>query len=105
MRYAAAILLLALQGLPASGQTEGVPLIRVYIDTPYYYELVAYNTDGEQRQTFELVAEGKEVGAATIDLDCASGDYTQTIAQDWTGTSGDFVPAAVMAYRNLFCSL
>lgn len=97
--------LAALTPLAAAQDSEGVPLIRVYIDAPYFYELVARENDWSDpgAQTFELVVEGKEVGTSEIVVDCITGQYSETVTSDWTGNAADFVPAALTAYKNLYC--
>lgn len=92
--------------LPVAAQDDaGVPLIRVYIDAPYFYELVARqnNFDDPGAQSFHLVVEGKEVGTSEIVIDCVTGEYAETVTSDWTGKAADFVPAAIKAYENLYC--
>lgn len=103
MKTAIALLGLLLAS-PVLAQEDGVPLLRVYIDTPYYYEFLAVNiAESGGHQRFDLMIEGKEVGAATIDLDCATGAFSQKETDPWTGSAGAFVDAAVMAYRELLC--
>lgn len=106
MKFVFAATLLTGFVMPALAQEgEGAPLIRVYIDTPYYYEIMLNQIDWSDpgAQKFELYVEGKEVGSSEIVYDCMSGDYTETVTSDWTGSAPDFLPAALMAYRNLFC--
>lgn len=92
--------------LPAAAQeTQGMPLLRVYIDAPYFYEIVATNIDASdpQAQRIDLVVEGKEVGASTVIYSCANGDYSETVTSDWTGGADAYIPAALMAYGSLRC--
>jgi hypothetical protein len=104
IRLPFALAAIAVFAAPVTAQ-EAVPLLRVYIDTPYYYEILAIpdasNDAREQRMT--LLVEGKEVGESVVALDCKSGDYSEEVVTDWTGSAPDFVPAALQAYRNLFC--
>ncbi|MFD1252511.1 hypothetical protein DEVEQU_03453 [Devosia equisanguinis] len=103
MKAALPVLALLLAS-PALAQGDGLPLLRVYIDTPYFYELVAYNVEESgDHQRFDLVVEGKEVGTAAIDLDCASGEFSQTETEPLTGSAASFIEPAVRAYRQLLC--
>lgn len=107
MKPPIAIAFMAALASPTVAQSDGVPLIRVYIDQPYFYEILAF-ADGDQTgpsHTLKLLVEGKEVGASDIVLDCESGDYVETVTDEWTGNSADYVLAALMAYRNLFCGV
>lgn len=106
MKFASVAMALVAFALPAAAQDDaGVPLLRVYIDTPYFYELIARqnNFDDPGAQSFELVVEGKEVGTSEIVIDCITGEYSETVTSDWTGNAADFVPAAIKAYENLYC--
>ena len=98
--------LLAALVLPAAAQEgEGVPLLRVYIDAPYFYDILANVTDSSdpKAQHIDLTVEGKEVGASSIVYSCKDGAYSQTVTSDWTGNAANFIPAALMAYRDLYC--
>lgn len=90
--------------LPAQAQ-EGVPLIRVYIDAPYFYEITAEKQDGSDERTHVLAVsvEGKEVGSSYVTYDCENGEFGEDVVQLWTGGADAFLPAALLSYRNLYC--
>lgn len=89
----------------AAQQAEGRPLLRVYVDTPYFYDIIATGIDASdpQAQRVELTVEGKEVGGSTITYSCVNGDYGETVTTPWTGGADAFIPAALMAYSRLYC--
>lgn len=106
MRLGVILSLVILSASPISAEERGTPLLRVYIDTPYFYDilfepLLAFDPAGT---TIRLYVEGKEVGESEIALDCGSKDYTETVLRDWSGGSAEFIPAALMSYRNLLCA-
>lgn len=84
---------------------EGRPLLRVYMDAPYFYEVMLLGEDVSQpgQPRLELAIEGKEVGGSTIAYDCQSGTYEETVTTDYTGGAGAFVPAALQAYAAVSC--
>jgi len=90
---------------PAFAQGEGTPLLRVYIDTPYFYDFFATvgETDADGLLPVHLYIEGKEVGEADIRYDCANDTFEQTVTTDWTGNAAEFVPAALLALDGLYC--
>lgn len=103
MKFALLAASLAALVLPAAAQ-EATPLIRVYIDTPYFYDIMLAGSEmSDTGRSLELTVEGKEVGASTIAYDCSNGDYTETVKTEWTGGAEAFLPAALMAYDNLYC--
>jgi len=85
--------------MPAMAQ-DATPLIRVYMDAPYFYEIMGTPLGGSEVQ---LMVEGKEVGSSIITYDCDSGEYGETVEQDWTGGAELYIPAALLAYRQLYC--
>ena len=88
---------------PAVAQ-EAMPLLRVYVDTPYFYEIMLTGNEmSETGRRLKLVVEGKEVGASTIEYDCVNGQYSESVTTPWTGSANAYIPAALMAYNNLFC--
>ena len=103
----AVILALALPlAMPAFAQdSAGTPLIRVYIDAPYFYEILADVTDGSdpRAQDLTLLVEGKEVGESKLVYDCETGDYSEKVVTEWTGQSKLFMQPALMAYHVLHC--
>jgi hypothetical protein len=91
---------------PALAQeTGGTPLLRVYIDAPYYYEILASVSDSSdpRAHVINLLVEGKEVGESRLVYDCETGDYSDKLVSDWTGGAELYIPAALMAYHHLFC--
>ncbi|KKB10849.1 hypothetical protein VE25_15805 [Devosia geojensis] len=101
---ALALLGAALLAGPASAQSA-VPLLRVYIDHPYFYEFqadIAPRGD-EGRYRLHVFLEGKEVGKSEIVYDCASGAYEETEIDAWTGGAEAFLPAALMSFARLYC--
>lgn len=89
--------------VPATAQ-GGTPLLRVYIDSPYFYDIMLTGSDmSETGRRVELALEGKEVGASTVDYNCGTGDYTETVTIPWTGGAEAFLPAALKAYDSLYC--
>ncbi|MET3927252.1 hypothetical protein [Devosia sp. 2618] len=106
MKLAIVAAALAALIVPAIAQEgEGTPLLRVYIDTPYFYDLIATDIDNADpgANLFELYVEGKEVGASLITYDCVRGEYLEQVTQEWTGNAPSYVPAAMMAYSDLYC--
>ena len=96
--------LVALIAPVAAQEVAGRPLIRVYIDDPYFYDILLTGSEmSETGRRLELAVEGKEVGASTIDYDCSNGDFTETVTTPWTGGADAFIPAALKSYDNLFC--
>jgi hypothetical protein len=106
MKIAIAATLAAALVLPASVHAnEAVPLLRVYIDAPYFYDILADISDnGDPRaHAMTLKVEGKEVGESRMVYDCETGDYSEKVATEWTGRSALFVQPALMAYSDLYC--
>lgn len=97
-------LALAALALPAHAQ-DAVPLLRVYIDAPYFYEITAQKQDGSDERThvLQVSVEGKEVGSSYVTYDCENGEFGEDVVQEWTGGADQFLPAALKAYRNLNC--
>ncbi len=91
---------------PALAQEEGgTPLLRVYIDAPYFYDIVANVGDASdpRAHALTLTLAGKEVGEMRIVYDCETGDYTEEVVIPWTGRSALFLGPALMAYHELYC--
>lgn len=90
---------------PALAQESGTPLIRIYIDSPYFYEILASVSDSSdpRAHVLSLLAEGKEVGESRLVYDCETGDYSEKVAIEWTGGAELYIPAALMAYHHLHC--
>ncbi|QQR36430.1 hypothetical protein JI749_01980 [Devosia oryziradicis] len=91
---------------PALAQEDGVtPLLRVYIDAPYFYDIVANVGDASdpRAHALTLTLAGKEVGEMRIVYDCETGDYTEEVVIPWTGRSELFLGSALMAYHELYC--
>lgn len=91
---------------PALAQNSAAsPLLRVYIDAPYFYDILANVSDTRdvRAHVLNLVVEGKEVGESRLVYDCETGDYTEEVVTEWTGRSGLFVQPALMAYHDLHC--
>lgn len=105
MKFALIAASLAALVMPVAAQdTVGTPLIRVYIDDPYFYDITLTGSDmSETGRRLELAVEGKEVGASTVDYDCANGEFTESVTTEWTGGAEAFLPAALKAYDNLYC--
>jgi hypothetical protein len=104
MKPLLAACLLAL-GASAASAAEASPVLRVYIDTPYFYDILIATDDATDPRAMALTlsVEGKEVGGSTVVYDCKSGDYAETVTQDWTGNAARYVPTALMAYADLHC--
>lgn len=104
--FAAALLSAAVTSaaLPAMAQ-DVVLLLRVYIDTPYFYELIAEPLADNDAGTYHLkvFVEGKEVGESEVMYHCADGTYEETVTSEWTGGSANYLPAALMAFKDLWC--
>lgn len=91
---------------PAVAQDgDGLPLLRVYVDTPYFYDILATNIDSSDPQAhrIDLVVEGKEVGASSIVYSCANGDYSEAVTSEWSGGAEAFIPAALLSYARRVC--
>ena len=82
-----------------------MPLLRVYIDAPYFYEILADVTDSSdpRAQALTLRVEGKEVGESQLVYDCGTGDYSEKVVAEWTGGAEQFMQPALMAYHHLHC--
>ena len=89
---------------PAAAQ-DAAPLLRVYIDAPYYYEFMAVpgTADAAGIVPVSLSLEGKEVGAADVAYNCVDGTYDIAVTEDLTGNSGDYIDAALLAFGQLQC--
>ncbi|MDB5506041.1 MAG: hypothetical protein JWR75_679 [Devosia sp.] len=89
---------------PAAAQ-DAVPLLRVYIDAPYYYEFMAVpgTADAAGIVPVSLSLDGKEIGAADIAYNCANGTYDIAITEEFTGNSGDYIDTALLAFGQLQC--
>lgn len=106
MKIAIVALFAASLAMPVMAQeSAATPLLRVYIDAPYFYEILADVTDsGDPRaQALTLLVEGKEVGESRLVYDCETGDYSEEVVTEWTGGAEQFMPPALMAYRYLHC--
>lgn len=91
---------------PAFAQdSAGTPLLRVYIDAPYYYDILADVSDSSdpRAHALTLLVEGKEVGESRLVYDCETGDYSEKVVTEWTGRAGLFMQPALMAYHDLYC--
>ncbi|GLQ58102.1 hypothetical protein [Devosia nitrariae] len=104
LRWAAVAGAIAVSAGAAQGQS-GVPLLRVYIDQPYFYDVLAEGVreEGETAYALDVVLEGKEVGRSEVVYDCASGDYEETEIDAWTGGAKDFLPAALLSFAQRYC--
>lgn len=103
---ATAALALTASLTPALAQDERMPLLRVYIDTPYFYEFMAVpqGEPGDAEQKLDVYIEGKEVGESQVTYHCADHSFEETeVVVEWTGQSHDFLPAALMAFAGLYC--
>ena len=103
-RLIVALGLLATLSGPAAAQ-DAAPVLRVYIDAPYYYEFMAVPGPADRAGIVPvtLSLEGKEVGAAEIAYNCADGTYDVAIIEEFTGNSGDYIEAALLAFGQLHC--
>lgn len=103
-RFAAVAALAAVSLLPAAAQ-DGLPLLRVYIDTPYFYDILATNIEADDPQAIklDLLVEGKEVGTSSVVYSCKTGDYSETVADEWSGNAANYIPSALMAFHDLYC--
>lgn len=91
---------------PAFAQEDGgTPLLRVYIDAPYFYDILAKVSDATdpRAHVLTLTLEGKEIGEMRIVYDCETGDYSEEVVTQWTGRSELFLGPALMAYHELHC--
>lgn len=104
IRFIALACLAASSLLPAQAQ-EGLPLLRVYIDTPYFYDILATDIDDGDLDAIklDLVVEGKEVGSSSIVYSCNSGEYRESVSNDWSGHAANYIPAALMSFADLYC--
>jgi len=91
--------------LPVQAQDQALPLLRVYIDAPYFYDFLAEvgPTDADGRYPLRLYIEGKEVGEAKVLYDCDTHSGKQTPVTEWSGAAGDFVAAALLSFDHLYC--
>jgi hypothetical protein len=106
MNRVLALVLAATLASPALAQDDsGTPLLRVYIDAPYFYEILAKVSDATdpRAHVLTLTLEGKEVGETRIVYDCETGDYSEAVVIQWSGRSGLFLGPALMAYHELNC--
>jgi hypothetical protein len=101
----AAVLVAALVSPALAQEATGTPLIRVYIDTPYFSDILADVSDATdpRAHALSLIVEGKEVGESRLVYDCDTGDYSEKVVTEWTGDAALFVDAALIAYHNLYC--
>lgn len=91
---------------PAMAQQVGVPLLRVYVEDPYFYDIVAdVSEPNGQQWSVRLYAEGKEVGESEIVYDCVEGIYDEVVTTEWTGGSPHFVAPALVAFDHLYCGV
>ena len=92
--------------LPAHAQDQTRPLLRVYIDDPYFYDFLAEvgPADADGRYPLRLYVEGKEVGEANVLYDCATHSGEQIPVIEWSGGAGEFVPAALLSFDHLYCA-
>jgi hypothetical protein len=107
MRKGIAVLacLSAVLSAGAAAAQSSVPLLRVYIDHPYFYDFLADIAPQGDEGTYRLhvFLEGKEVGKSQIVYDCASGEYEETGIEAWSGGAEAFLPAALMSFARLYC--
>lgn len=104
LRWIAVAGAMAISAGAAHGQSA-FPLLRVYIDQPYFYDVLAevVSEKGESAYVLHVSIEGKEVGRSEVAYDCASGEYEETEVDAWTGGAKDFLPAALMSFARLYC--
>ena len=95
----------ALAGPAIAQESAGTPLLRVYIEAPYFYDILADVSDSTDPRAHALTlsVEGKEVGQSRLVYDCETGDYSEKVEIEWTGRSALFVQSALMAYHDLYC--
>lgn len=95
---------IAISAGAAQGQSA-FPLLRVYMDQPYFYDVLAevLKEEGESAYVLRVAIEGKEVGRSEVVYDCANGGYEETEIDAWTGGAKDFLPAALMSFGRLYC--
>ncbi|UJW84469.1 hypothetical protein [Devosia sp. SL43] len=106
MKIAIATAVIAALVSPALAQeATGTPLIRVYIDAPYFYDILADVSDATdpRAHALSLIVEGKEVGESRLVYDCETGDYSEKVVTEWTGGADLFMQPALIAYHNLYC--
>jgi len=107
MRQGLAVLacLCAMLSVGSAAAQSSVPLLRIYIDHPYFYEFLAdvAPRGDEGRYRLHVFLEGKEVGKSEVVYDCASGGYEETGIEAWTGGAEAFLPAALMSFARLYC--
>lgn len=105
MKFVLVAALMATLATPVLAQEAGTPLIRVYVDAPYFYEILATVSDATdpRAHAITLMAEGKEVGESRLVYDCETGDYSEKLVSDWTGGAELYIPTALMAYHHLYC--
>lgn len=103
-RFAAVAAFAAISLLPAAAQND-LTLLRVYIDAPYFYDILASNIEADDPQAIklDLLVEGKEVGASSMLYSCKTGDYSETVVDEWSGNAANYIPAALMAFHDLYC--
>ncbi|MET3899396.1 hypothetical protein ABIB57_003351 [Devosia sp. UYZn731] len=91
--------------VPAQAQDASMPLLRVYIDTPYFYDFLADvgAVDANGLYPVHVYLEGKEVGEANVLYNCAEHTWEQSPVVDWSGFSGDFLSAALLSFDHLYC--
>jgi hypothetical protein len=106
MKFALIATLAVALASPAFAQeNEAVPLLRVHIDAPYFYDILADISDSSDPRAHELtlMVEGKEVGESRLVYDCETGDYSEKVVVEWSGHSGLFMQPALIAYHDLYC--
>lgn len=91
--------------VPAQAQDTAVPLLRVYIEPPYFYDFLADVGQADTNGNFpvHVYIEGKEVGEADVVYNCADRSWEQTPIVEWSGLSGDFLSAALLSFDNMYC--
>ena len=101
----AAAFVLSLVSPALAQDNQAIPLLRVFIDAPYFYDILANVGDSSdpQAHNLTLLVEGKEVGESRLVYNCDTGDYAEMVVTDWSGNSARFIQPALMAYHDLYC--